>query len=253
MSLVDFFKRELEGDPGLKLFGGLHIGLSAFFLILSIILLVHRKRLREFGHFTIIRRIMAALLFANMVVHYTGRIAIGEWRLEEDLPFHLCFITNFFMMYILSADNKHNLYRIIYFFTLIGPLPAIIWPDLHRTWGGYIFYQFIISHHIMLLFSLYCLFVLEYETSVKGVVMTFFIGNAYIGLMAVFNHFFNTNYVMIGELPAQLYVVYPFLDKMPAIFWLELVGILVLIVAYVPTHFLGKHHIENDIKKEKTT
>ena len=58
---------------------------------------------------------------------------------------------------------------------------------------------------------------------------------------------------MIGELPAQLYVVYPFLDKMPAIFWLELVGILVLIVAYVPTHFLGKHHIENDIKKEKTT
>ena len=96
------------------------------------------------------------------------------------------------------------------------------------------------------------MFVFEYETSIKGVIMTFFIGNAYVGLMAVFNHFFNTNYVMIGELPAQLYEVYPFLDKMPAIFWLELVGVLVLIVAYVPTHFLRKHNI-NDTAKEKKT
>lgn len=250
--MVDFFRRELESDPGLKLFGGLHIALSAFFLILYILLIVNRKRLKAFGHFVAIRRVMAAILFANMAVHYTGRIAIGEWRLEEDLPFHLCFVTNFFMMYILSTDNKHNLYRIIYFFTLIGPLPAIIWPDLHRTWSGYIFYQFIISHHIMLLFSLYCLFVLGYRTSINGVVMTFFIGNAYVGLMAVFNHFFNTNYVMIGELPAQLYDVYPFLDKMPAIFWLELVGVLVLITAYVPTLFLRKHNII-DTAKEKTT
>lgn len=238
--MVNFFRRELDGDPGLKLFGGLHIGISVFFLILYVLLIVNRRRLREFGHFTTIRRVMATILFANMLIHYTGRIAIGEWRLEEDLPFHLCFIANFFMMYILSTDNKHGLYSVIYYFTLIGPLPAAIWPDIHRTWGGYIFYQFIISHQVMLLFSLYCLFVLGYGTSVKSVILTFFIGNGYIGLMAVFNHFFNTNYVMIGELPSQLYEVYPFLDKLPAIFWLELVGIIVLITAYIPTHFLKR-------------
>ncbi|MCM1167985.1 MAG: TIGR02206 family membrane protein [Lachnospiraceae bacterium] len=248
--MADFFRRELEGDAGLKLFGGLHIALSAFFLILYILLIVNRRRLRAFGHFGTIRRVMATILFVNMMIHYTGRIAVGEWRLEEDLPFHLCFVANFFMMYILSTDNKHGLYRIIYFFTLIGPLPAIIWPDLHRSWSGYIFYQFIISHHIMLLFSLYCLFVLGYGTSAKSVIATFFIGNAYIGLMALFNHIFHTNYVMIGELPAQLYEVYPFLDRMPAIFWLELVGVLVLITAYIPARLAARH---NDTAKEKRT
>lgn len=230
--LRDFFSREVDFDDGLELFGALHIAISAFFLILYALLIVFRKRLRKFGHFKAIRRGMSAILFANMLIHYTGRIAIGEWHLSEDLPLHICFVANFFMMYILFTDNKHSLFSVIYYFTLIGPLPAAVFPDLSRTWSGYLFHQFIISHHVMLLFALYCAFVLEYETTPKHALYAFVIGNAYIGVMAVFNKIFGTNYIMLGELPEQLYEIFPFLDKMPAFFWLELVGILALTTAY---------------------
>ena len=228
----DFFSREAEGDDGLELFGGLHIAVSAFFLILYAGVIIFRGSLREFGHFALIRRTMAAVRFANMLIHYVGRIVIGEWRLSEDLPLHICFVTNFLMMYVLATDNKRSLFAFVYYFTLIGPLPAAIFPDLSRTWGGYLFHQFIISHHVMLLFSLYCAFVLEYKTSPRHAVCAYFLGNAYVAAVSVFNRIFGTNYIMLGELPEQLYRHFPILSKLPAIVWLEMAGIIALVVAY---------------------
>lgn len=227
------FAREVEFDDGLKLFGGQHFAILAVFLILCILIIVFRNKLKRFGHSKTIRQMMSLVLFVNMVIHYTGRIAIGEWHFSEDLPLHICFVTNFFMMYILWTDNKYSLFSVIYYFTLIGPLPAIIFPDLSRSWSGYLFWQFIISHHIMLLFSLYSAFVLEYETSIRSAVSAFFIGNGYVGLISMFNLVFHTNYLMIGELPAQLYELFPFLNALPAVFWLEVVGIISLLAAYI--------------------
>lgn len=231
---MNFFSKELLNDPGMKLFSPLHIGISAVFIILLILIAVLRKRLRKFGHFTVIRRTAATILFANMFIHYAARIILGIWSIEEDLPLHICFVTNFFMMYILFTDNKHKLYRVVYFFTLIGPLPAIVWPDLHRGPSGWVFYQFIISHHFLVLVSAYCLLVIGYETNLKSAAAAFLIGNGYVGLIAILNNILGTNYVMLDGLPAQLYEVYPFLSAMPAFFWLELVGVIVFLSAYVP-------------------
>lgn len=246
--LRDFFKREVEFDSGMELFGALHIGISLFFLILYAALIVFRFKLRRFGHFKAIRRGMAAILFANMLIHYVGRTAIGEWHLSEDLPLHICFVANFFMMYILSTDNKHGLFSVIYYFTVIGPLPAAIFPDLSRSQSGFLFYQFIISHHVMLLFSLYCVFVLEYKTSLKHAYFALLLGNAYVAAISVFNRALGTNYLMLGELPEQLYRVFPFLNSLPAYVWLELAGILTLTAAYALQGTFNKHVLPPQVR-----
>ena len=98
----------------------------------------------------------------------------------------------------------------------------------------------------MLLFSLYCLFVLEYEVPFKSIIPTFFIGNGLVAVMAVFNTIFHTNYIMMTGLPEQLYEVYPFLYMLPPIFWLELVGILAMLAAYIPALIRNR-----DLKREK--
>lgn len=230
--LYNFFAREVEYDDGMKLFGALHLAISAIFLVLYIALILYRKKLRAFGHFQAIRQAMTLVLLLNMLIHYSGRTLIGEWHFGEDLPLHICFVTNFFMMYILWTDNKHSLFSVIYFFTMIGPLPAIIFPDLSRSQSGYLFWQFIISHHVMLLFSLYCAFVLGYKTSPKHAGLAFVLGNGYVILISIFNRIAGTNYLMLGELPGQLYEVFPFLNALPALVWLELAGISALAAAY---------------------
>lgn len=238
--MIDFFRKELAGDAGVTLFSPTHLWILSLSALFYVLLIIFHKRLRKFGHFTAIRRTMFAILFVNMLIHYTVRIIIGEWNIDEDLPLHLCFVTNFLMMYILLSDDKGGLYRVVYFFTLIGPLPAMIWPDLHRGVLSWVFVQYAISHHVMLLFSFYCLFVLEYKTTAKSILTAAIAGNAFVGLMAVFNHFTGTNYVMLGELPERLYKLYPFLKLMPAFFWLELVAVIVLLLAYIPAFVLKR-------------
>lgn len=229
--MADFF----IGIPNrLELFGGLHLGLSAFFIVLYVLVFVFAKRLERFGHFKAVRIAMASLLLTNMAVHYLSKIILGVWSFETDLPLHLCFMTNFAMIYILFSDNKGGLYRFVYFFTFIGPLPAMIWPDLNSSYDSYIFYQFIISHHIMLLCSLYCLCVLKYDTSVNYALPTILGGNVIIGAVMLFNMHFGTNYIMMNELPSQLYEIYPFLDILPPLFWLELVGVLAVYASCIP-------------------
>lgn len=240
------FSRTVPFDSGLKLFGALHLGISVFFLILYASVLIFRKKLKRLGHFEPVRIIMGSILLANMLIHYAGRIYIGEWHFSEDLPLHICFVTNFFMIYILLTDNRHGLFSVIYYFSLIGPLPAIIFPDLSRSQSGYLFWQFVISHHVMLLFSLYCAFVLEYKTTPKSAAAAFVFGNAYVAAISVFNRIFGTNYLMLGELPEQLYRLFPFLETLPALVWLELAGIAALAAGY----FLQRT-AENKVRKIK--
>ncbi len=245
--MADFF----IGVPNeLVLFGPLHLCLSGGFAVLYVLIFVFRKRITEFGHFKAVRITMATVLLLNMAVHYISKILLGVWSFEVDLPLHLCFIANFFMIYILYTGNKYGLYRIVYFFTFIGPLPAMIWPDLRCSYDSYIFYQFIISHHIMLLCSLYCLCVLKYHTSVKCSIPTFIIGNAVVGSVMLFNMHFGTNYIMMNELPPQLYEIYPFLDMFPPLVWLELVGILAILGSCIPMLVLKKLDAKNDTLKD---
>ena len=228
--MYDFF----VGVPNrLELFGAVHLILIGSFIVACGLIIIFAKKLRKFGHFTAVRRVMATLLLLNMLIHYATRIYYGIWTFDVDLPLHICFVTNFIMIYILYSDNKHNLYSVVYYFTLIGPLPAIIFPNSDFGAESFIFWQYIISHHIMLLCSLYCLFVCGYKTSLKSGGAAFLAGNAYVGLMAIFNGIFGTNYVMLGELPAVLYDTFPFLNALPAAVWLELVGVVMLILAYL--------------------
>ena len=226
--MQDFF----IGTPNrLELFGALHIAVSAIFAVLFALVVVFRDKLAV-PRFDIIGKIAAYILLANMLVHYSSRIILGIWSIEEDLPLHLCFITNFFMIYILLTDNRRGFYEIIYYFTVIGPLPAMIFPDLRFSPDSWIFWQFVISHHFMLLVSVFCLAVKNYAVSLRGGAFALLAGNVYIALISLFNRLADTNYAMINALPKQLYEVFPFLRALPPIVWLEAAGVLSLFAAY---------------------
>lgn len=234
--MLDFF----IGSPNrLELFGTLHIAVSTIFAVLFALVVVFRDKL-AFSRFDIIGKIAAYILLANMLVHYSSRIILGIWSIEEDLPLHLCFITNFFMIYILLTDNKRGFYGIIYYFTVIGPLPAMIFPDLRFSPDSWVFWQFVISHHFMLLVSVFCLAVRGYSVSLGGAAAAFAAGNAYILLISLFNRLAGTNYAMINALPEQLYEVFPFLKALPPIVWLEIAGVLSLLAAYKFAAAFGK-------------
>lgn len=240
------------GKTSFYMFNELHIFLIVSLLILAVIMFMARFKLREFKYKENIRYIMATVLLLNMVVYYLGLFITKTFSPIDELPLHLCYVTNFFMIYVLFKGDK-KLYKIVYFFTFIGPLPAIIWSDLTYTYDVYEFWQFIICHHVMLLTSLYLLFVLNYRVESKYMLRAFLIGISYIAVVNIGNNIFGTNYVMLTSLPENTLKLYPFLRNIPSIFPLLTVGILAFLFAYVPAYIVKKIDDKRNIEQEEIT
>ncbi len=225
------FFSDTTGVP-FVVFGPLHLFLLAF-VIIGIFLIYHfRKTLRKFKYNYLLRYLFAAVLFANMTIYYGSMMVMGTYDVKKHLPLEFCFITGYLFMYLLITQNR-KMYRVIYFFTIMGPLPAMLWPNLSGSYDRFIFYQFFISHHVMMLMSFYTLIVFEYRVSAKDTFRAFGWSLALFGSVYCINLTFGTNYIMQNKLPDTVLNLYPFLRSFDVpIFWLVLCGAVCLAFAF---------------------
>lgn len=222
---------------GFTIFGTLHVTITIFTIFVAIMIFLFRNKLKKFKYKDKMRYIMAGILFINMAVYYISLVLRNDYTWKTDLPLHFCFITGYLFMFILVTKKK-NWYKVIYFFTFVGPIPAILLPDLTQTYDRFIFWQFVISHHVMLLCSLYTLVVLEYKVDKNDILKAFAWGNLLVIVMSIFNKICGTNYIMMNELPEHIYRIFPFTEYLPPILWLELAALVALSIAYIPVYIL---------------
>ena len=240
---MDFFTE--VGGLEFDLFGITHI-VSVIVVVIAVLLIFKFKdKLIEFGHFRKIQITMAIIMFMNFVIYYGSRILLGTYDWKIDLPLHFCFVTGFIFMYILITNNKDKLYKVIYFCTFIGPIPAIILPDVSQGVNRYICWQFFISHHVMLIFSVYSLLVFKYNVEKRDIFLTYIVGHIFIILINIFNNIFGTNYIMLTSLPQQIYELLPFTRYLYPIIWLEIAGIISLAISYIPAYLINKQQVKN--------
>lgn len=245
--MKEFFT-EIGGTP-FVLFGSLHMFISIVTIVMALLIFIYRDKLKTLKWKENIRYILAGVMFTNMSVYYISKIILKTYDWKIDLPLHFCFITGFTFMYLLITGNK-ELYKVIYFFTFVGPITAIIWPDIKFGYDRLIFWQFVISHHFMLLSSMYVLTVLEYKICKKDILKAYVVGNTIVVIMAMFNGIFKTNYIMMGQLPEHIYRIYPFVKYMPPLFWLELVALGAMAIAYIPAYLINRSEKEHEILLE---
>lgn len=237
--MSDFFS--YRGGMGFKFGNSTHIITIALLLISIFLLYKFRDRLKKWKYKDKMRYVIAAVLFMNMTIYYISLVLNGIYNWKTDLPFHLCFITGYVFMFSMLTGNK-QLYKVVYFFTFVGPIPAIILPDTTQGLGfelgpdRFIYYQYVISHHIMLISSLYALWVLDYKIELKDMFPAFIYGNLLVGMMTIFNYFCDTNYIMVFNLPSHIVEMLPFLKYGTPIIWLEFAAICALAVSYIPVY-----------------
>ena len=224
------FFSETTGVP-FEVFGPLHLFLLFFVLCGILLIYCFRKPLRKFKYNNQLRYIFAGILFTNMTVYYISLAMMGYYDVRKHLPLEFCFITGYLFMYILVTQNR-KLYRVIYFFTIMGPLPAMLWPNLSGSYDRFIFYQFFISHHLMMLMSFYTLIVFQYQVEPKDALHAFGWAVVLFGSVYGINLTFGTNYIMQSKLPDTVLNLYPFLRSFDVpIFWLILCGGVCLLFA----------------------
>ena len=242
----EFFLDEVPGIS-FNLFGITHImcllvlfgGLLLIYLFQDKIAKISEKDAKK------IKLGMIGVWLFNRFLYVGSYIYYGIYTWKEDLPIHFCFITGYlFVLYVLT--NKKSLFKLTYFMAFVGPLTATIWPDLTSSFDYYIFYEFFTSHHLFVLFVFFVYYMDKVKITKKDMWKSFTFANGVFLFAIIFNQLFGTNYIMSKELPQHVLNLYPFLEYInKPIVILEIVGFIVMLLAFIPVYFKNKKNIYN--------
>lgn len=229
-----------------KLFGFWHILITLLTIIAIVIIIKYQDKIKaKVKHEKAIRYFIAIVMFLNMTIYYGQKLLAGTYDIRVHLPLHFCFISGYLFMFTLITNNK-KLFRIVYFFSFVGPLPAIIFPDLICGPDRFIFWQFVISHHFFITSSIFCLKILDFKVERSDMLKAFITANLVFLAVFIFNHIFNTNYIMTSKLPDHIIKLFPFVKAFDyPIIWLEGTG---LVAFYIGSLLTNK----KPIKKTKS-
>ncbi len=237
-----------------KLFSPLHLGLvlGVFFVFLGFH--IYQNKLYKLSDKTkrIISLILITILFLNMTIYYGMKLVYGRYDWRVNLPLHFCFITGYLFMFAILFKKK-QLYKNIYFWTFIGPIPGLLLPGMRSSFDSFLFYQQVISHNFLLISSLFIFYAYNIRITKKDMMTSALWASLVFGLVYIFNNIFNTNYIMQTQLPEQVLRVFPFLsDLQNPIAILFVTAITILFVAYIPIYLRNKKQVKSGLHLEES-
>ena len=225
--LREFFVNE-EPKFLFKQFGLIHIIFCLIPVIALIIIYLNRDKIAKIPKEKSkkILKVCAIILLLNMLIFTIGFLYYGVFDYKKHLPFHLCFIANYMFMYGILFDKEWILKYTI-FLCFIGPIPAILWPDMVSTIDNYEWWQYVISHHFFISVSFFSYYALGYNVNFKDYIKVFIFTNILMLIMYPFNLTFDTNYIFSTKIPDNVMILYPWLKYFPPMLVLEVVGLII--------------------------
>ena len=183
------------------------------------------------------RYFLAGLLILQELSLNYWRIYNGTWTLGTSLPLHLCGLA-VVLSAVMLVNNNYRLFELNYFWGLGGAVQALLTPDIGAYgFPHFRFFQFFISHGLIILASLYMVFVAGYRPTHKSIWRTFIVTNIYMVFIAGFNWLTNGNYLFICHKPVDGSLI-DFMGPWPwYILSLEVVAVLSFYIYYAPYGF----------------
>lgn len=228
-----YFEYFYRGEE-FKLFSLPHIIVILVIVFLNIFIFIKRSSLRSYKYDKTARYIISALLLLQEVSLNIWYIYSGEWSISYSLPLHLCG-ASVILCSIMLLTNSYKIYEVAYFWGLGGAVQAILTPDLGSYgYPHYRFFQFFVSHGLIVTACIYMTFVKEHRPALKSVFKAFYSLNIYTVIIGIFNYFTNSNYLFICEKP-QGKSILDLLGSWPYyIAFLEVIGFVLFFLLYIP-------------------
>lgn len=233
MMLKEFFIDENITIP-FKLFGKTHLFLMFFVLLFWGILFFKKKKIYQLKDKTKrgITVFFAIILLINMLVLYVSSFYYHSFDYKTMLPLHLCYISNYFYIFVILFHKK-RLYQYIYFLAFLGPIPAIVFFDVPSVWESFNFYLYVISHHLLVIAGLFTFYMYPMKIKLKSIGFLIIVLNILYFIMTIFNYYFQTNYFFSEAIPEFILELFPFLKFIPIFVVLEVVEIMIMLVLYL--------------------
>lgn len=161
------------------------------------------------------------------------------WAIDYTLPLQLCGISVILSIIVL-LNKSYSFFEVLYFWGLGGALQAVLTPEIgYFTYPHFRYFQFFLSHGIIIITCIYMVLVEGYKPRIKSVWKAFIGLNIYAGLIAIFNYLTNSNYLFICRKP-EVTSLMSYLGPWPwYIASLEVVALIIFFLLYSPFAIKG--------------
>ena len=165
-----------------------------FFLLIAKSLNIDKK-------LKVAKMICLMTLFITVLNHVID-INNGNWDIYENLPLHLCSISNLITCFILFIPRSQKLFEFLFYCGLWGGLMAILTAQINDYDGSIFKYlQYYSSHGTIILIPLYMFYHLEYELTKFSWLRVLLILNILMLIIIPFNFEVGSNYMYLAEAP----------------------------------------------------
>ncbi|WP_066049187.1 YwaF family protein [Robertmurraya korlensis] len=125
-----------------------------------------------------------------------------QWDLSFTLPLQLCSISLLLSLLLLLTKNEF-IFQLVYYLGLSGAVQALLTPELFVGFPHFRFFQFFVTHMMIIWVAVYFLFVKSYRPTFKGLWQAFFCLNGIALFVFFINHWVDGNYMFLAGKPVN--------------------------------------------------
>ncbi len=126
----------------------------------------------------------------------------GNWEIQEDLPLHLCSVSNLIVCFILFIPRNQKLFEFLFYCGFWGGLMAILTAQINDYDGSYFKYiQYYQSHGTIIMIPLFMLLHLDYKLSKFSWFKVLITLNIIMLIIMPLNFLVGSNYMYLSEAP----------------------------------------------------
>ena len=126
----------------------------------------------------------------------------GNWDIYENLPLHLCSISNLIACFILFIPKNQKLFEFLFYCGFWGGLMAILTAQINDYDGSLFKYiQYYTSHGTIIFMPLYMFYHLNYKLSKFSWLKLLLILNIFMAIIIPINFKIGSNYMYLAEAP----------------------------------------------------
>lgn len=234
LELNHFFGQNYESFPFI-LFSLSHWVMIVILAVTSFIIYYYRSYFRK--HDQLVRIILFASLFLLEAMYHYWLYKNARWDISFTLPLQLCSISLNLCLILLLFRTK-VIFEIVFFIGISGATMAIMTPELFIGFPHFRYFQFFITHILIVVTCLYFVFVHNYYPNWKALWKSFLFLNICAVIAFFTNKAIDGNYMFLANKPTNgslldFFGPYPYY-----IFSLELVALVLFSLLLLP--FLHK-------------
>ncbi|CAG9608793.1 YwaF family protein [Pseudoneobacillus rhizosphaerae] len=175
-----------------------HLIVLVLFFFLTFAL--YRFRNHIFKYDLWIRSVFFITLLSLELFYHLWLYQGGNWDITYTLPFQLCSISLILSLILLITNSKF-LANVLYFIGGVGAFAALLTPELFLGFPHFRFFQFFITHMVIIWTALYYVWVKGFYPKSKGVWLAFLFLNLSAFSAFCVNHLTGGNYMFLAQQP----------------------------------------------------